>query len=41
MAELDRIGYSGWGITEQPGDQAKDATALKELSERVDKIFAS
>jgi L-ribulose-5-phosphate 3-epimerase len=41
MAELDRVGYTGWGITEQPGDQSKDASSLKELSERVDRIFAS
>jgi L-ribulose-5-phosphate 3-epimerase len=41
MAELDKIGYKGWGITEQPGGQAQDAAALKDLSERVDKIFAS
>jgi L-ribulose-5-phosphate 3-epimerase len=41
MAELDKIGYTGWGITEQPGAQSKDAEALKELAQRVDKIFAS
>ena len=41
MEELDKCGYSGWGITEQPGVQAKDAEALKDLSERVDKVFAS
>lgn len=41
MKELDRIGYEGWGISEQPGDQSKDAAALKDLSERMDKIFAS
>lgn len=41
MAELDKCGYTGWGITEQPGGQSKDAQSLKELSERVDKAFAS
>jgi hexulose-6-phosphate isomerase len=41
MAELDKCGYTGWGITEQPGPQSKDAEALKELADRVDKIFAS
>src|SRR5438105_14202943 len=41
MAELDKCGYSGWGITEQPGNQSKDAVTLKDLAERVDKIFAS
>ncbi len=38
---LDRVGYQGWAITEQPGDQARDAATLKDLSERVDKVFAS
>jgi hexulose-6-phosphate isomerase len=41
MAELDKCGYNGWGITEQPGDQTKDAESLKEFSERLSKVFAS
>jgi L-ribulose-5-phosphate 3-epimerase len=41
MKALDDIGYDGWGISEQPGDQSKDALALKDLSQRMDKIFAS
>jgi L-ribulose-5-phosphate 3-epimerase len=41
MAELDKCGYSGWGITEQPGDQSKDAATMKDLADRVDKILAS
>ena len=41
MAELDKIGYNGWAITEQPGAQTKDAEALKEFSARLDKIIAS
>ena len=41
MKALDDIGYSGWGISEQPGDQSKDADALKDLSQRMDKVFAS
>ena len=41
MAELDKCGYKGWGITEQPGEQSKDVAALKDLAQRVDKIFAS
>ena len=41
MRALDQAGYQGWGISEQPGNQSKDATALKDLSERMDKIFAS
>jgi L-ribulose-5-phosphate 3-epimerase len=41
MSELDRIGYSGWAITEQPGAQTKDAEALKEFSALLDKVLAS
>jgi L-ribulose-5-phosphate 3-epimerase len=41
MKALDAAGYQGWGITEQPGAQSKDAPALKDMSERVDKILAS
>ena len=41
MAELDKCGYSGWGITEQPGNQTKDPEALKDFSARLDRIFAS
>jgi hexulose-6-phosphate isomerase len=41
MKALDEAGYNGWGISEQPGDQSRDAEALKDLSERMDRIFAS
>ena len=41
MKALDDVGYQGWGISEQPGDQSKDADALKDLSARMDKVFAS
>jgi L-ribulose-5-phosphate 3-epimerase len=41
MAELDKIGYTGWAITEQPGDQTKDAEALKEFSQALDKVLAA
>ena len=41
MAALDRVGYDGWGISEQPGDQSKDPAALKDLSDRMGKVFAS
>ena len=41
MKALDEAGYQGWGISEQPGDQSKDAAALKDLSQRMDRIFAS
>jgi hexulose-6-phosphate isomerase len=40
MKALDDVGYQGWGISEQPGNQSQDAGALKELGERMDKIFA-
>src|SRR5262249_31699875 len=41
MKALDAVGYQGWGISEQPGQQAADAATLKDLSERMDKVFAS
>ena len=41
MAELDKCGYTGWGITEQPGGQTKDAEAMKEFSALLGKVFAS
>jgi hexulose-6-phosphate isomerase len=41
MKALDDVGYEGWGISEQPGKQAADATTLKDLSERMDRAFAS
>jgi hexulose-6-phosphate isomerase len=41
MKALDQVGYQGWGISEQPGKQSKDAEAMKDLSQRMDRIFAS
>jgi L-ribulose-5-phosphate 3-epimerase len=41
MKALDEVGYQGWGISEQPGGQSKDAEAMKDLSERMDRAFAS
>jgi L-ribulose-5-phosphate 3-epimerase len=41
MKALDEAGYAGWGISEQPGDQSTDAAALKDLSGRMTRIFAS
>jgi hexulose-6-phosphate isomerase len=41
MKALDEVGYQGWGISEQPGDQSKDAEAMKDLSERMERVFAS
>ena len=40
MKALDDVGYQGWGITEQPGGQTKDADALKEFSARLDRVLA-
>ncbi|MEK7685340.1 MAG: sugar phosphate isomerase/epimerase family protein [Verrucomicrobiota bacterium] len=39
MKALDEIGYSGWGIAEQPGGNSVEG--LKNLSARMDLIFAS
>jgi hexulose-6-phosphate isomerase len=41
MAALDKVGYNGWGISEQPSDQTKDPESLKAFSEDMDRIFAS
>ena len=41
MKALDDVGYHGWGISEQPGSQSKDAAELKDLAQRMDKVFAS
>lgn len=39
MKALDEIGYNGWGISEQGG--GGDLAGLKDLSERMDRMFAS
>jgi L-ribulose-5-phosphate 3-epimerase len=41
MSALDKVGYKGWGISEQPGEQSRDAARLKDLSGRMDRVFAS
>ena len=41
MKALDEVGYEGWGISEQPGSQSESAEELKDLSERMDRVFAS
>jgi hexulose-6-phosphate isomerase len=41
MKALDAVGYQGWGISEQPQEQSKDVAALKDLSECMDRVFAS
>jgi len=40
MAALDRAGYQGWGISEQPSDQASNLETARDLAQRMDKIFA-
>jgi L-ribulose-5-phosphate 3-epimerase len=39
MKALDDIGYTGWGIAEQPGGNSVEG--LKTLAEGMDRIFAS
>ncbi|MDQ2947651.1 MAG: sugar phosphate isomerase/epimerase [Acidobacteriota bacterium] len=39
MKALDDVGYTGWGIAEQPGGNSPEG--LKELSDGMDRIFAS
>ncbi len=39
MKALDEIGYNSWGIAEQGGGSTPEG--LKDLAERMDKIFAS
>ena len=39
MKAVDEIGYRGWGIAEQGGGNSPEG--LKNLSERMDRIFAS
>lgn len=42
MKALDKIGYDGWGIAEPAYPKpAVEAAGLKNISERLDKIFAS
>jgi len=41
MKALDGAGYSGWGISEQPADQAADLESARDLACRMDKIFTS
>ena len=40
MKALDDAGYSGWAISEQPGEQAADLESASDLARRMDKIFA-
>jgi L-ribulose-5-phosphate 3-epimerase len=40
MAALDRAGYQGWAISEQPNSQSADVETARDLAQRMDKIFA-
>jgi hexulose-6-phosphate isomerase len=40
MRALDTAGYSGWAITEQPGPQTADLAAARDMTARLDRIFA-
>jgi L-ribulose-5-phosphate 3-epimerase len=40
MTALDRAGYSGWAISEQPSDQASNVETARDLAQRMDRIFA-
>jgi L-ribulose-5-phosphate 3-epimerase len=41
MSALDRAGYQGWAISEQPDSQAADLETARDLAQRMDKIFNS
>jgi hexulose-6-phosphate isomerase len=41
MAALDRAGYSGWAITEQPANQTADVDSAHDMVQRLDRIFAA
>ncbi len=41
MAALDQAGYSGWAITEQPGNQTADVESARDMVQRLDRIFAA
>ena len=40
MKALDNAGYTGWAISEQPGNQAADVETARDLTQRMDRIFA-
>jgi L-ribulose-5-phosphate 3-epimerase len=40
ITALRDIGYNGWGMTEQPGNQADSPASLKKLSDRYSQILA-
>jgi len=40
MKALDTVGYTGWAISEQPGNQAADVETARDMTQRMDRIFA-
>lgn len=40
MKALDNAGYTGWAISEQPGNQAADVETARDMTQRMDRIFA-
>ena len=40
MKALDDAGYGGWGISEQPANQAANEETAHDLAQRMDRIFA-
>ncbi|HEY0551454.1 MAG TPA: sugar phosphate isomerase/epimerase family protein [Verrucomicrobiae bacterium] len=40
MKALDNIGYTGWAISEQPGNHAADVETARDMAQRMDRIFA-
>lgn len=40
MQALDKISYTGWATSEQPGEQAADVETARDLAQRMDRIFA-
>src|SRR6266487_3623717 len=40
MKALDSAGYTGWAISEQPGNQAADVETARDMAQRMDRIFA-
>lgn len=40
MAAIDKVGYTGWAISEQPKPNAATVEAARELTARMDRIFA-
>src|SRR3954453_1518534 len=40
VKDLDDAGYGGWGISEQPANQAASVETARDLAQRMDRIYA-